>query len=183
VTDAPAPAPDPRAGATIVQADLVGTSLFALTAGIEAIFLQRWSEVIGIAVAVGLFVVGCVIFFVAYLTAIQRSRTDEISIVNLFLLGGGTAPRAVARRLNGLLAAQVVIALVTSAVRPFTELAFGILVPVFGLAMNGWWGARHGRFPPRVIRTRTRRRPRGAPPDTAGGPHPDGEMEQNASHG
>jgi hypothetical protein len=30
--------------------------------------------------------------------------------------------------------------------RPFTSLAFGVLSPLFGLAMAGLWGARHGSF-------------------------------------
>jgi hypothetical protein len=29
-------------------------------------------------------------------------------------------------------------------------LAFGILVPMFGLAMNALWAVRHGRFGPRL---------------------------------
>jgi hypothetical protein len=38
---------------------------------------------------------------------------------------------------------------VTSAVRPFSSLAFGVLVPVSGLGLMGLWGARYGTFPPR----------------------------------
>jgi hypothetical protein len=45
---------------------------------------------------------------------------------------------------------QVVVALVTAIARPFTGLAFGILVPVFGLGLAGLWGARRGSFPSRV---------------------------------
>ena len=37
-----------------------------------------------------------------------------------------------------------------AAARPFTALAFATLVPVFGLAVNGIWSARHGAFPDRV---------------------------------
>ena len=33
-----------------------------------------------------------------------------------------------------------------AAARPFTALAFATLVPVFGLAINGIWSARHGFF-------------------------------------
>ena len=29
---------------------------------------------------------------------------------------------------------------------PFTSLAFGVLVPMFGLAQAGLWGARYGHF-------------------------------------
>ena len=46
----------------------------------------------------------------------------------------------------GSLAAQVAIGVGTAAARPFTSLAFGVLAPLYGLALTGLWGARHGRF-------------------------------------
>ena len=47
------------------------------------------------------------------------------------------------------LALEVVVAVATASVRPFTASAFGILVPVYALGLSGAWGARHGTFPPR----------------------------------
>ena len=35
-------------------------------------------------------------------------------------------------------------------IRPFTPLAFGILVPMLGLGLIALWGARHGTFPARA---------------------------------
>jgi hypothetical protein len=52
----------------------------------------------------------------------------------------------------GSLGAQTAIALGTAAARPFTSVAFGILVPMFGLGLAGLWGARHGRFEARGAR-------------------------------
>jgi hypothetical protein len=58
----------------------------------------------------------------------------------------------------------VVVAFAAAALRPFTSLAFGILVPMWGLALAGVWGARHGTFGPRVVaeprRSRTSPSPR-----------------------
>jgi hypothetical protein len=96
-----------------------------------------------------LFLVGVVAFLWAYGTAVARSRTLTIGIGGLYFLSG-SAPTDVRRRLLGALALQVVVAVVTAAVRPYTAVAFGILVPVFGLGLAGLWGARHGSFPPRV---------------------------------
>jgi hypothetical protein len=31
-------------------------------------------------------------------------------------------------------------------VRPYTEVAFGILAPMFGLGLMAMWGGRHGVF-------------------------------------
>ena len=47
------------------------------------------------------------------------------------------------------LAIQVVVALLTASIRLYTPLAFGILVPMWGLGLAGLWGARYGTFPPR----------------------------------
>jgi hypothetical protein len=71
-----------------------------------------------------------------------------MTVAGLFLLQG-SAPRDVRRRLLGALAAEVVVGLGVAIARPFTSLAFGLLVPVYGLALAGLWGARHGTFPPR----------------------------------
>ncbi len=175
--------PPDRAGSAIIAVDTAGTAMFVATASLEAVLLQHWSELVGIAVALGLFVVGCLAFLAGYLQAIQRSRTDEIAIVNLYLLGGSTAPRRVLLRLNLLLAAQIVVAVATASVRPFTTLAFGVLAPVFGLGLNGLWAARHGRFPPRIVTARARKRgPRTTPADPTDPPARD-QMEQNADHG
>ena len=163
---------DPRgAGRTIIVVDAVGTALFALTATLEAVLLRHWTEVVGVAVAMALFALGCLAFLLGYARAVQRSRTDEIAVTSLFLLIGPAVPGAVKRMLGLLLAAQIVVAITSAPVRPFTPLAFGILVPVFGVGLNGLWAARHGRFPPR--------RPRSSREDH----HAAGEMEQNADHG
>ncbi len=47
------------------------------------------------------------------------------------------------------LGVQIGVALVTASIRVFTSLAFGILVPVWGLGLLGLWCARYGEFEPR----------------------------------
>jgi hypothetical protein len=172
----PRPPADPNAGRAIVLVDVVGTSAFVVTAVLEAILLQRWTEVVGVTVALVLFVAGCLAFLLAYAGAIRRSRQDEIAVAALFLLAGPAVPRPVKLRLGGLLAVQVVVALVTALVRSFSPLAFGVLVPVFGVGLNGLWAARYGAFPPRQVRSGPRDRQRA---DHQRG----GEMGQNAGHG
>ena len=53
-------------------------------------------------------------------------------------------------RLLGALAVQVVVAVATAAVHPFTSQAFAVLAPMFGLGMAGLWGARYGHFEART---------------------------------
>ena len=57
-------------------------------------------------------------------------------------------------RMLGLLAVQIVVALVTALSRTETadgragsSLALGVLVPMFGLGLNGLWAAYHGHVP------------------------------------
>lgn len=137
-------APAPVPGGAIVTASMAGTALFTVAATVAA-------AVPGVAagpVAVfdtALAVIGVVACMVAYGIGVRRSRTDAVTIAGLFFLSG-TAPRAVRRRLLGALGVQVAVALVTSALRIYTPLAFGILVPLFGLGLTALWGARHGTF-------------------------------------
>jgi hypothetical protein len=56
------------------------------------------------------------------------------------------------------LAVQVVVALVGASIGAgglqqgqLNALAFGVLVPMFGIGMNGLWAARYGSFGPRVL--------------------------------
>ncbi len=93
-----------------------------------------------------LFFVGVVAFLVALVVAAGRSRDATVSLAGFIWLSD-VAPRPVARLLRGALAAQVLVAVVSAAIRPFTAVAFGILVPMYGLGCLTAWSARHGSFP------------------------------------
>jgi hypothetical protein len=124
------------------------TAVFVVVAVASAVALDRL-KVMVVVVSLVLFAVGCIAFLWAYAIAVNRSRTDAIGIGGLFFLQG-SAPRAVQVRLLGALAVQVVVAVATAAVHPFTSQAFAVLAPMFGLGLAGLWGARHGRFGPRT---------------------------------
>jgi hypothetical protein len=149
---------------TIVRADLWATALF----GVVSIVAVVWSPAVVAAVVVdiGLFLAGTGAFFYAYFRAIGRSRDEVVNLAGLFFLAEGVAPKSIARALRLLLTAQVVLALATAAARPFSSLAFGVLAPMFGLAVLGLWGAVNGRFAahprPPVKAKRQRDQPREA---------------------
>lgn len=134
-------------GAGIVTASFAGTGVFLAVATIATIAPDETAPAAA-AVDAALFAIGVVAFLRAYAIAVGRSRREAIGIGGLFFLAG-SAPKTVRRRLLGAFAAQCVIALVTASIRPYTAVAFGILVPMFGLGLAGLWGAKHGRFPPR----------------------------------
>jgi hypothetical protein len=93
-----------------------------------------------------LFAAGCGAFLWAYALAIGRSRYEAITMGGLFFLGDDAAPPDVTRLLRGALGVQVVVAVTAAALRPFTALAFSVLVPMLGLGLIALWAARHGRF-------------------------------------
>ncbi len=150
-----------------VSAAAPGDLSAAPGAGARILWWNRWATVVFVVVSLGaaiapdplervsvpvdlvLFAVGCGAFLWAYALAIGRSRYDLVTMGGIFFLAGGVAPRAVAAELRIALAVQTVVAVGVAAARPFTALAFSVLVPMFGLGMMALWGARHGVFPPR----------------------------------
>jgi hypothetical protein len=148
--DQAAPAVEGEAGKGdgIVTLDWAGTGVFVAVATLATIFpddLARPAAVVDLV----LFAVGVAAFLWAYGVAVSRSRTDQLSIAGLYFLADDVAPRAVRVRMRIALAVQIVVAIVSASIRLYTSVAFGILVPMFGLGLMGLWGARHGRFPAR----------------------------------
>lgn len=158
-TDAPAAEPGAPAGTAaggtgelpgrgVIAASWASTALFCAVAALATAFPSALATPAAV-VDVALFAAGIVVFFRAYAIAVGRSRTDAIGIGGLFFLAD-SAPKEVRTRLLGPLGVQVVVAVASASVRPYTPVAFGILVPMLGLALAGLWGARHGTFPPRT---------------------------------
>ena len=139
----------PPPGDDIRKAAWYGTAVFASTA-VPATFFEALDPV-ALVVDVLLFVAGFAAFVAAYARAVNRSRADSIAVTSLYVLAG-SAPPEVRRSLLGALVVQVVVALATAMARPYTILAAGTLVPLYGLGLCGLWAARHGTFPPRPPR-------------------------------
>ena len=146
------------AGVGIRRAAWWGTAVFVVTSAAAAVAPEAPLEVPAFVVAILLFFAGCGAFVVAYSRAVARSRTDLIGVADLFFLTGKTAPPAVRLSLLAALAVQVVVGLGAAIARPYTSLAAGTLVPVYGLGLCGVWASRHGTFPPRPKERSDRRR-------------------------
>jgi hypothetical protein len=148
VTGRPTPTSTPT-NHRLQQATWAGTAAFAVTA--TAATANEGARAIALATALALFAVGIVAFLTAYVIAVGRSRTDAIGIGGLYFLAGErTAPATVRRSFLASLAMQTAVAFATAAARPYTTLAFGILVPTYGIGLAGLWGARHGTFEART---------------------------------
>lgn len=134
-------------GGGIIRGSWAGTIVFTVTAIIATIDPDSLGAP-AVVVAVALFAAGSVVMFWAFLIAVQRSRVEMIGMGGLYF-GAGSAPRDVQIQLMSSLLVQLIVAFTTASIRVFTTLAFGILVPVWGLGMAGLWCARHGVFAPR----------------------------------
>ena len=139
----------------IDRAALWGTGVFVVTNVLAALVKQ--TEIVALVVDLLLFVAGTGLFLWALLVAAGRSREHEMTMAGIFFLQG-SAPRDVQRRLLGAFAVQIVVAFALAIAHPSTSLAFGLLVPVYGLALAGQWGARYGTFPPRKPAPQRRKR-------------------------
>jgi len=148
---------DTRAGEMIVLADVIGTVGFVITATYAAVVFSTAAQWVGAITAMALFAVGVFVFLWSFWSAVQRSREEQIGVMQMYLLLGEPTPPRVRRIMLAMLALQIGVAFITAFARsesddgsPGTSLAVGILVPMFGLGLNGLWCAFHGNFPQRA---------------------------------
>ena len=135
-------------GKSIIRADWWGTAAFVVTA-VPAAIAPEVFRIPAIIVCLVLFAIGCVVFLWAFAISVERSRLEEVSVAGVYLLQQST-PKPVQWHLYGALTIQIAVAIATASARPFTSLAFGILVPMYGLGLSGLWAARYGRFAART---------------------------------
>lgn len=145
-------------GARVIRVDLIGTALF-LAALAVAIPLRahRFAQFLIGGVSMMLFAVGVATTLWAYTRALDRSRVEEVGVANLYLLTGETAPKHIKRTMSSALTIQIVAAIAGAWIGvvgldkgDLNALAFGVLVPMFGIGMNGIWASRHGSYGPRL---------------------------------
>lgn len=175
---APASSGAPVPGRGILRASVLGTVVFTVLA-VGAVLTEALMPPFVITSLV-LFFAGSAVFVLAFLRAVDRSRTEAIGIGGLFF-GAGSMPGRVQAVLMGSLAVEVVAAVAAAAARLYTAVAFGTLAPMWALGLAGLWAARHGTFPARApeltkagqrdasrrAATGTRRRPADAEPGVA----------------
>lgn len=147
-----------RVNSRLLRADLLGTVVFLVALALGLPFKsERWAQVVVIVVSLVLFAIGVAAALWAYARALDLSRVRNVGVANLYLLTGETAPRAVKTAMAGALALQIVAAIVGASIgmsglqeSQLNPLAFGVLVPMFGIGMNGAWAARYGSYGPRT---------------------------------
>ncbi len=149
----------PASAVSWVRFSWLTTALFGITA-VGAVWGPDALEILALVVALGLFGVGAILFMWAFFLSADRSRLEEVAVVEVYFLAGKVAPGVVKLHFFGALMAQIVIGVTTASIRPFTSLAFGILVPVLGLGVTGRWSAEHADYRTRTV-LRTKRKATG----------------------
>jgi hypothetical protein len=135
-------------GAALVNVAFAGTGILVGTSIAAALSPDTFGVVHAVYSCV-LFAVGTGAFLWAYALGVSRSRVDVVSISGLFFLAGDVAPATIRRPFRVAWAVEVVVVLSAALARPYTEVAFGVLAPLFALGLMGAWGGRYGRFPSR----------------------------------
>jgi hypothetical protein len=135
-------------GAGLVRLATAGAGAMVATSAAAAVAPDAFA-IVHVGLSVVLFVAGTGALLWAYALGVSRSRTEVVDIPGLFLLAGTVAPPATRRAFHVALGIQIVAVVAAAAVRPFTDVAFGILAPMFGLGLMALWGGRHAAFPAR----------------------------------
>lgn len=95
------------------------------------------------------FVIGVLLFALGMWNGIQRSRVDEVTLTGLVAIDGTHVPRSARNLLWLSVAVQIIVSIGFASLRPFSQQAFGLLVPVLGLGLATLWGSRFAAFHPR----------------------------------
>jgi membrane-bound metal-dependent hydrolase YbcI (DUF457 family) len=152
--------PTTQTRSRVIGANIAGTALFLVALLVAVPFRsERFAQFLIGGVSMVLFAIGVATTLWAYARALERSRVEEVGVANLYLLTGQTAPKPVRRIMTWALTVQIVAAIVGAWIGvvgldkgELNALAFGVLVPMFGIGMNGVWAALHGSYGPRVGR-------------------------------
>ena len=141
----PEPYDEPPPGDGLVNLVFAGTGAVVGTSLAATLLPDAFGLVHAIVSGV-LFAIGTGALLWAYALGVSRSRAVLVTLGGLFFLAGGVAPADVRRRFRVALAIQVVAVVAAASIRPFSNVAFGVLAPMFGLGLMSVWGGRYGVY-------------------------------------
>lgn len=141
ISPALAIAGDSGQGRGIILSAWIGTAVFIVTTLAAAAVPS--ARIVAVLVDLALLLAGSGLYLLGWGVAAGRSRESQISLWNLILLEDA-APNRVRAHLLGATAVQVLVAGATCWIT--AALAFGWLVPMWGVAHCELWGARYGVF-------------------------------------
>lgn len=132
----------------LVRLSLRVSAAFTVISGLTYLLEDSLDVAYAIACSVA-FVIGVALFALGMWNGIQRSRVDEVTLTGLVAIDGSHVPKAARNLLWASILVQLVVSITFASLRPFTQQAFGLLVPVVGLGLATLWGSRFAVFHPR----------------------------------
>ncbi len=129
----------------------------AVTIGHGAFSVLTWAfaerfDRLYLVVSAALFIGGTGLLALGLWNGIQRSRTEEVTLTGLAAIDTSYVPPRTRNLLWGMTLLQTAYGVLFASLRPFTDQAFGLLVPLFGLGVTMLWASRFGVFHPRSDR-------------------------------
>jgi len=134
-------------GRGILRINEIGVAIFVVLGVLAAIFPDFFTTPY-VVVSIAQFIVGMITMGLAYFSAIERSRTENVAVAGVFF-ASGAAPKPIQRRFLLALFVQVVVGIVVASVRVYTPAAFGVLAPLWVVGFTGLWVTAYGTFTPR----------------------------------
>ena len=134
------------ANLSLANLSLQITVAFSLFAAITFLVRQPGLDVVFAIVSAILFFVGAGVLGLGFWNGIQRSKVDEVRIAGLLAVDKSFVSAKARNRLWLAILIQIVVTFGFAAGRPFTQQAFGVLVPTLGLGFAALWGSRFAKF-------------------------------------
>lgn len=134
-------------GRGILMINEIGVAVFVVLGILAAVFPDIATAPY-VVVSVAQFIIGMITMGLAYFSAIERSRTENVAVAGVFF-ASGAAPKPIQRRFLFALLVQVVVGIVVASVRVYTPAAFGVLAPLWVVGFTGMWVTAYGTFTPR----------------------------------
>lgn len=144
-TSSPMGDPTSVAASRLQALSLQLTGLFGALSLLTYLLAERLDTVFAVACSV-LFAIGTLLLALGFWNGIQRSRTDDVTLTGLVAVDSSHVPSSARNKLWGAIVLQIVIGVLFGSLRPFTQQAFGLLVPTLGLGFATLWGSRFAAF-------------------------------------
>ncbi len=146
----------------------LGTTLAHLVLSAVALVFDGTVRNVIAGVFVAALAAGSLLFIVAFVIAAGRSRDEQVTMIGVYFLANHSIEPAGRRLLRLCLLGQSVIGVVAASLAPFTAMAFSTLVPMLGLGVMAYVGARFGWFPAHGDEQDEQEADEAAEPDTSG---------------
>lgn len=121
---------------------------FAILTALTYLLAPRLDLLYAIVSAI-LFFAGTFALGLGFWNGIQRSRIEQVRLTGLLAVDSSHVPASIRNRLWLSVVLQVVVTFGFAALRPFTQQAFGTLVPTLAVGLAALWGSRFAEFHPR----------------------------------